>query len=146
MTRPRPAGHEACSFSTGIDGSVTAGRGKLDDNGFWEHPCPSCADRMALSLAHERITALEADLAAARDEAAKWRTAASVLCGEHVGKPLSTCPVCAFIRKSQAFDRLYQAGTGVRAAIGWARAAGLDRALDAFDTAADESLDEVARG
>lgn len=30
-------------FSTGIDGSITAGWGKLDDLGYWEHTCRSCA-------------------------------------------------------------------------------------------------------
>lgn len=28
------------SFSTGICGSTTAGHGRLDDFGYWEHPCP----------------------------------------------------------------------------------------------------------
>lgn len=34
-----------CSFSTGIDGSLTAGRGKLSDNGYWQFPCEDCATR-----------------------------------------------------------------------------------------------------
>lgn len=38
----RPAGH-SCSVSTGIHDSLTLGSGHLDDNGFWEHPCPECA-------------------------------------------------------------------------------------------------------
>lgn len=35
--------HEDCSFSTGICGSLTAGSGELDYNGYWEHPCFECA-------------------------------------------------------------------------------------------------------
>jgi hypothetical protein len=42
-----------CSFSTGIDGKITAGRGALDDYGFWEFPCEPCATR-----AQERLTAI----------------------------------------------------------------------------------------
>jgi len=34
-----------CNFSTGIDGAITAGTGKLDDLGYWEHPCPECTAR-----------------------------------------------------------------------------------------------------
>jgi hypothetical protein len=40
-----------CSFSTGIDGQITAGRGALDANGFWEFPCEPCATR-----ANERLS------------------------------------------------------------------------------------------
>jgi hypothetical protein len=28
-----------CKTSTGIDGSITRGTGKLDDFGYWEFPC-----------------------------------------------------------------------------------------------------------
>jgi hypothetical protein len=33
-----------CATSTGIDDSLTRGYGKLDFNGFWEHPCPKEAN------------------------------------------------------------------------------------------------------
>lgn len=29
-----------CSASTAICGCISRGMGILDDNGFWEHPCP----------------------------------------------------------------------------------------------------------
>ena len=32
-----------CSSSTGICGSITFGYGDLDDNGYWEFPCETCA-------------------------------------------------------------------------------------------------------
>jgi hypothetical protein len=35
--------HRNCSYSTGIDGSVTSGQGKLDWSGWWSIPCPDCA-------------------------------------------------------------------------------------------------------
>lgn len=38
----RPEGH-SCHVSTGIHEALTFGTGMLDDNGFWEHPCPECA-------------------------------------------------------------------------------------------------------
>lgn len=51
-------------YSTGIDGGLTAGYGRLDDNGFWQYPLPSpfvtrvdqaCRD---LSYVHGLETAL----------------------------------------------------------------------------------------
>lgn len=38
----RPAGHDCC-ISTGIHDCLTFGTGKLDESGFWEHPCEECA-------------------------------------------------------------------------------------------------------
>lgn len=38
----RPQGHR-CLISTGIHDCLTFGTGKLDTNGFWEHPCGLCA-------------------------------------------------------------------------------------------------------
>lgn len=32
-----------CSVSTGYHDGLTFGWGKLDDHGYWEHPCPTCA-------------------------------------------------------------------------------------------------------
>jgi hypothetical protein len=37
------ADHSRCSYSGGIHDGPTAGRGKLDQWGYWEHPCPTCA-------------------------------------------------------------------------------------------------------
>jgi hypothetical protein len=45
--------HTKCNFSTGIDEQLTAGQGKLDENGFWEFPCPECEDRMNGFLAED---------------------------------------------------------------------------------------------
>ena len=36
------ANHSACSFSSWLDGSMTAGTGKLDEYGYWEFPCAAC--------------------------------------------------------------------------------------------------------
>jgi DNA repair exonuclease SbcCD ATPase subunit len=41
-----------------------------------------------------RAEQAEAELATVREEAEKWRSAASVLCGAHIGVPQATCPVC----------------------------------------------------
>lgn len=36
--------HSTCAASTAIDDeTLTFGGGVLDDNGFWEFPCPECA-------------------------------------------------------------------------------------------------------
>lgn len=32
-----------CRFSTTIAETLSFGSGKLDHNGFWEHPCRTCA-------------------------------------------------------------------------------------------------------
>lgn len=34
--------HSDCCISTGIDDSITAGSGKLSNEGFWEFPCDKC--------------------------------------------------------------------------------------------------------
>lgn len=39
----RLEGHEDCRVSSGIHDCLTFGRGRLDDNGFWEEPCWECA-------------------------------------------------------------------------------------------------------
>ncbi len=36
-------GRMDCGVSTGICGSLTFGRGRLDDYGYWEIPCAPCA-------------------------------------------------------------------------------------------------------
>jgi len=47
-----------------------------------------------------RAVEAERDLAGVGEEMEKWRTAASVLCGRHVGIPRPECPVCAAERLS----------------------------------------------
>jgi DNA repair exonuclease SbcCD ATPase subunit len=48
----------------------------------------------ALEQQRTRAEQAEAELATVREEAEKWRSAASVLCGAHIGVPQATCPVC----------------------------------------------------
>jgi hypothetical protein len=45
--------HSKCKFSTGIDGGLTAGQGKLDEYGFWEIACPKCLKEMLEKLETE---------------------------------------------------------------------------------------------
>jgi len=35
--------HSKCCFSTGIHEGLTVGQGELDQYGYWERPCPTCA-------------------------------------------------------------------------------------------------------
>jgi hypothetical protein len=51
---------------------------------------------------HPGLTLAE-HIVALREERDKWRTAAGILCGEHVGLPRSTCPVCDCDRLSAEF-------------------------------------------
>jgi len=39
--------HSKCRISRGICGSITAGQGALDFNGYFEIPCQVCADKVA---------------------------------------------------------------------------------------------------
>ena len=39
----RACGNPRCGASTGIHEGLTFGSGKLDENGYWEHPCDPCA-------------------------------------------------------------------------------------------------------
>ena len=39
----KPCGNPDCCSSTGICDSVTHGSGELDDFGYWEFPCYTCA-------------------------------------------------------------------------------------------------------
>ena len=41
--RTPACGNLLCGVSTGICGGLTFGSGKLDDNGYWEFPCYTCA-------------------------------------------------------------------------------------------------------
>jgi hypothetical protein len=47
-----------CDVSTGIDGSITAGTGYLDDYGFFEFPCPH-GKAAALEIALKSTAVLE---------------------------------------------------------------------------------------
>lgn len=47
--------HSKCSYSTGIDDSLTAGQGALDHNGFWQIPCPECCDAMEKTMEQNRL-------------------------------------------------------------------------------------------
>ena len=40
---PEDANHEYCRWSSGIHDCLTVGRGRLDEHGFWERGCPTCA-------------------------------------------------------------------------------------------------------
>ena len=42
---PEDADHSKCRWSSGIHECLTVGRGELDEHGFWEHGCPTCARR-----------------------------------------------------------------------------------------------------
>lgn len=42
-TEERPCGNPQCCTSTGIHEGLTFGHGKLDDLGYWEFPCRTCA-------------------------------------------------------------------------------------------------------
>lgn len=37
--------HSKCMLISGICGSITAGQGKLSENGYFEIPCDECASR-----------------------------------------------------------------------------------------------------
>jgi hypothetical protein len=39
----RKCGNPLCSVSTGISGHLTFGSGELDEHGYWEKPCWTCA-------------------------------------------------------------------------------------------------------
>jgi len=39
--------HSKCYASSVICGQITFGRGRLDNNGYWEIPCRECAERFA---------------------------------------------------------------------------------------------------
>ena len=42
---PAAANHAKCRWSSGIHDCLTVGRGELDEHGFWERGCPTCARR-----------------------------------------------------------------------------------------------------
>jgi hypothetical protein len=50
---PADADHSKCCWSTGIHDCLTVGRGKLDEYGFWEIPCPTCARRYEAENPHK---------------------------------------------------------------------------------------------
>lgn len=40
---PKSCGNQNCCSSTGIHEGMTFGHGRLDEYGFWEFPCRTCA-------------------------------------------------------------------------------------------------------
>lgn len=42
--------HNNCKFSTDITDTLSAGQGKLDNNGFWEFNCQPCANAMQAKI------------------------------------------------------------------------------------------------
>ena len=42
-TTKRACGNPICGASTGICGRITFGTGRLDDFGYWENGCRTCA-------------------------------------------------------------------------------------------------------
>jgi len=42
--RPKACGNLECGVSSGIAEELTFGSGKLDFNGYWQHPCLPCAE------------------------------------------------------------------------------------------------------
>jgi hypothetical protein len=43
MAEKNACGNTDCKVSTGFHEGLTFGSGKLDRNGYWEHPCRACA-------------------------------------------------------------------------------------------------------
>ena len=41
--KKKSCGNYNCSTSSSVLDFLTFGSGELDDNGFWENPCPVCA-------------------------------------------------------------------------------------------------------
>ena len=41
----KACGNPCCGVSSCFTEQFTFGSGKLDDNGFWEHPCRLCAEQ-----------------------------------------------------------------------------------------------------
>jgi hypothetical protein len=76
------------------------------------------ADRDAALEEIARLKAALLDTASAHDEAAKWRSAASVLCGEHVGQKQDRCPVCEIARLRGEVERLERIRASLRNALG----------------------------
>ncbi len=72
-----------------------------------------------------------AGCAALREEVEKYRTAASVLCGAHIGVPQPACPVCMAEKWLAAFNRSeqFQSGPTHRAEKAEAQCAALREAL-----------------
>src|SRR5579859_2157173 len=43
IMKQRPCGNPECSSSIGIHEGITFGHGELDEYGYWEFPCRTCA-------------------------------------------------------------------------------------------------------
>lgn len=56
----RPCGSRQCSVSTGYDDmTLTFGRGDLDDYGYWEKPCLTCAAAHQKEYPNSRVWPFE---------------------------------------------------------------------------------------
>jgi hypothetical protein len=51
--RTPACGNSKCGTSTGIHGGLTFGHGRLDEWGYWEHPCRACAAEFDAALPNE---------------------------------------------------------------------------------------------
>ena len=47
-------GNPKCSTSTGIHEGLTFGSGRLDEFGYWSHPCRTCAEHFDLTIEQTR--------------------------------------------------------------------------------------------
>ncbi len=43
--KTKACGNSKCKVSTGIDGSLTFGSGRLSDYGYWKKPCFLCEEK-----------------------------------------------------------------------------------------------------
>lgn len=52
----KPCGRKSCGVSTMVDDeTLTFGHGKLDEQGFWEHPCLACAEAWKKEFPDSRV-------------------------------------------------------------------------------------------
>lgn len=55
MSNNRNHSHLSCKISTGICGRLTFGLGKLDEHGYWEHPCVECATQFQIDHPNSKV-------------------------------------------------------------------------------------------
>lgn len=103
---------------------------KKNTNRKYPLKCPTCGGYLSFSKrTFEQFTycnscSYDSRIDALKAEVEKWRTAASVLCAAHVGKPQSSCPVCEVekLKAEQYSVRDYFAGQALIRVIpteGW---------------------------
>lgn len=116
-----------CRTSTGIHGGLTRGYGELDDNGFWEHPCPHSQPQWAVKLAAQ-ISGQGLVNHSAQDAMA---TIAAILAQSEDVKRLvdSVGPLMRFLA---AYESVPMDGRGLRA--------GLDDVVYCVDANMDEGV------